>query len=156
MALSRRFKEVCRALSLSTLLSSRRSMVQCPWLYARRWWLKLFNCPDLPKSRPLVSVAMAASLSTRSFPFTPVCPGQCTHRSFRRWVSTIATFQSERVMEVERARKNMSGTYYSTKYTRRCMERNITPKVRPRLPFISSNHTSHLIKQGHPQHTIKP
>ena len=95
MALSRRFKEVCRALSLSTLVYSRRSMVQCPWLCARRWWLKLLNFPDLPRSRPLVSVAMAANLSTRSFPFTPVCPGQCTHRNFRRWVSTIATIQSE-------------------------------------------------------------
>ena len=84
MALSRRFKEVCRALSLSTLVYSRRSMVQCPWLCARRWWLKLLNFPDLPRSRPLVSVAMAANLSTRSFPFTPVCPGQCTHRNFRK------------------------------------------------------------------------
>ena len=92
---SHRFKEICRALSLSTLLSSRRSMVRCPWLCARRWWLKLLNFPDLPRIRPLVSVAMVANLSARSFPFTPVCLGQCTHRSFRRWVSTIATFQSE-------------------------------------------------------------
>ena len=92
---SHRFKEICRALSLSTLLSSRRSMVRCPWLSARKWWLKLLNFPDLPRIRPLVSVAMVANLSARSFPFTPVCPGQCTHRSFRRWVSTIATFQSE-------------------------------------------------------------
>ena len=29
-------------------------------------------------------------------------------------------------------------------------------KVSPRLPSVSSNHTSHSIKQGHPQHTIKP
>ena len=62
----------------------------------------------------------------------------------------------EWVREGERARKNMLGTYYATKCTRRCMEWNITHKVSPRLPFISSNHASHSIKQGHPQHTIKP
>ena len=27
-------------------------------------------------------------------PFTPACPGQHTHRRFRRWVSTVDTFQS--------------------------------------------------------------
>ena len=52
--------------------------------------------------------------------------------------------------------KNMLGTYYATKCTRRCMEWNITPKVSPHLPFISLNHISHSIKRGHPQHTIKP
>ena len=36
----------------------------------------------------------AASLSARSFPFTPACPEQYTHRSFRRWMSTIDTCQS--------------------------------------------------------------
>ena len=39
-------------------------------------------------------VALPASLSARSFPFTPACPGQYTNRSFRRWMSTIDTFQS--------------------------------------------------------------
>ena len=61
-----------------------------------------------------------------------------------------------REREWGRARKNMLGTYYAPKCTRRCMEWNITPKVSPHLSFISSNHTSHSIKQGHPQHTIKP
>ena len=28
----------------------------------------------------------------RSFSLTPACPGQYTHRSFRRWMSTIDTF----------------------------------------------------------------
>ena len=28
------------------------------------------------------------------FPFILACPGQYTHRSFRRWMSTIDTFQS--------------------------------------------------------------
>ena len=37
---------------------------------------------DLPRSKPLVGVALPASLSARSFPFTPACPGQYTHRSF--------------------------------------------------------------------------
>ena len=54
--------------------------------------------------------------------------------------------ERERVREGERARINMLGTYYATKCTRRCMEWNITPKVSPRLPFISSNHTSYSIK----------
>jgi len=39
-------------------------------------------------------VALPASLSARSFPFTPACPGQYTHRSFRKWMSTTDTFQS--------------------------------------------------------------
>ena len=29
-----------------------------------------------------------------SFPFTPACPGQYTHRSFRRWMSIIDTVHS--------------------------------------------------------------
>ena len=36
---------------------------------------------------------LPASLSARSFPFTLACPGQCTHWSFQRWMSTIDTFQ---------------------------------------------------------------
>ena len=32
------------------------------------------------------------SLSARSFPFTPACPGQYTQRSFWSWMSTIDTF----------------------------------------------------------------
>ena len=30
------------------------------------------------------------------------------------------------------------------------MKRDITPKVSPRLPSVSSSHTSHSVKQGHP------
>ena len=37
-----------------------------------------------------------------------------------------------------------------------CMEWNITPKASPCLAFTLSNHTSHSVKQGHPQHTTKP
>ena len=59
--------------------------------------------------------------------------------------------ESEGRREGEREKTNMSGTYYASKCTRRCMEWNITPKVSPRLPSVSSNHTSHSIKQGHPQ-----
>ena len=36
-------------------------------------------------SECVVMVALPASLSARSFLFTPACPGQYTHRSFRRW-----------------------------------------------------------------------
>ena len=39
----------------------------------------------------LEMVALPASLSAWSFPFTPACPGLYTH-SFRRWMSTIDTF----------------------------------------------------------------
>ena len=37
---------------------------------------------------------LPARLSAWSFPFTLACPGQDTHRSFRRWLLTIDTFQS--------------------------------------------------------------
>ena len=36
-----------------------------------------------------MGVALSASLSARSFPFTQACPGQYTHRGFRRWMSTV-------------------------------------------------------------------
>ena len=39
-------------------------------------------------------VAFPASLCTRPVPLTPACPGQYTHRSFRRWMSNIDTFRS--------------------------------------------------------------
>ena len=48
----------------------------------------------LPRCKPLVMVALPASLSAWSFPFTPACPGRYTHRSFERWMSVIDTFQS--------------------------------------------------------------
>ena len=91
MALSRPFKEDPLALPFSTPLSSRRSMVWCPWFCARMWCL---SASDLPRSKPLVRVAFPASLSARSFPFTPACPGQYTHRNIRRWMSIVGTFQS--------------------------------------------------------------
>ena len=54
----------------------------------------LFNTSDLPRRKPFLMVTLPASLSARSLPFIPACPGQYTHRSFRRWMSTIDTFQS--------------------------------------------------------------
>ena len=39
-------------------------------------------------------VPLPASLSARSFPFTPACLRQYRHRSSRRWMSTIDTFRS--------------------------------------------------------------
>ena len=82
MALSRPLKEDRPSLPLSTPLSSRRSMVWCPWLCDRRECLKFLNTSDLPKCKPLVVAALPASLSARSFPFTPVCPGQFAQRTF--------------------------------------------------------------------------
>ena len=38
--------------------------------------------------------SLPASLSARSFPFTPTCPGQYTHRRFRKWMSTIPDWAS--------------------------------------------------------------
>ena len=87
MALSRPFKEDCLTLPLSLPLSSRWSVVWCPWLCA-------LSTLELPRSKPLVRVALATSLSAGSFPFTLACPGLYTHRSFQRWMSTINTFQS--------------------------------------------------------------
>ena len=52
------------------------------------------NTLDLPRCKPLVKVALPAILSARSFPFTPACLRQYTHRSFRRWMSTIGTLHS--------------------------------------------------------------
>ena len=53
----------------------------------------VLSTSDLPRSKPLVMVALPASVSAVSFPFTPICLGQYTHRSFRRWMPTIDTFQ---------------------------------------------------------------
>jgi len=39
-------------------------------------------------------VALPASLSAWSFPFTPACPGQYSPKSFQRWMSAIDTFLS--------------------------------------------------------------
>ena len=50
--------------------------------------MSLALCPQV------VRVALPASLSARSFPFSPACPEQYTHRSFRMWMSTIDSYQS--------------------------------------------------------------
>ena len=72
----------------ASLLLSRRSMVWCPWLRVRRWCLKLLNTSDLPRSKPLVRVALPASLSARSFPFSPAYPGQYMHTLSNRQSQT--------------------------------------------------------------------
>ena len=81
MALSRPFKEDHLALPLST-----------PLLPRDQWCDVLGFSSGLLKSKPLVRVSLPTSLFLQSFPFTPACPGQYTHRSFRRWMSTINTF----------------------------------------------------------------
>ena len=67
-------------------LSSRQSMVWRHWLCARR----VVNISDLLRHKPFVMVALPASLSVRSFPFTPACLEQ----SFSRWVSNTDTCRS--------------------------------------------------------------
>ena len=95
MAVSRLFKEHRLAFPLSVPLSSRRSMVWCP---------SLALCPQVVSQAPqhfgssekqaTCEGCFARQLSARSFPFTPACPGQYTHGSCRRWMSTIDTVQS--------------------------------------------------------------
>ena len=53
-------------------------------------------CASSRLSEVSPNVALPASVSARSFPFTPAYPVQYTHRSFRSWISTIHTFQSGR------------------------------------------------------------
>ena len=75
-----------------TPLTSRRSMVWCPWLCARRCFvcrLKLLNTPDHLKRKPYVVVPFPASPSARSYPLAPACPGQYIYRRFRRCMSNI-------------------------------------------------------------------
>ena len=50
--------------------------------------------PDNLCARSFVRVALPASLSSQSIPFTPACPGLYTQRSLRRWMSTIDIFES--------------------------------------------------------------
>ena len=62
MAFSQPFKKGHLALPLSMPLSSRQSVVWCPWPCACRLCLKLLNTRDLPRNKPLVRVALPASL----------------------------------------------------------------------------------------------
>ena len=62
---------------------------------AQKECLKLLSASDLLRSKPLVKGTFPASPSARPCPFPPACPGQFIHRSFRRWMSTIDTSQSE-------------------------------------------------------------
>ena len=83
----------------SSVSSSIASLLQaidgvCLWLCARWQCLKFLSISDLTRSKPLVRVALPSRLSARSFSFSPACPGQYTHRRFRRWTSTIDTLHS--------------------------------------------------------------
>lgn len=55
-------RQIIEPLPVSTLLSSCWSIVWYLWLFACRWCLKLLNTADLPSCRPLVMVALLASL----------------------------------------------------------------------------------------------
>ena len=57
--------------------------------------MSLALCPQVVSraSQNFRSSEKEASLSARSFPFTPACPGQHTRRSFWRWMSTITHFK---------------------------------------------------------------
>ena len=73
---SRPWRVECRPLSFSTPLSFRRSMLWCSCLSVLRKFLKPLSTSALPSCRPDVISAVLASLSARSFPLTPACPGQ--------------------------------------------------------------------------------
>ena len=106
MALSRRFQNVPRAISVLTLgnkvimycIVRSSSAFPFPRLSppGDRWCDVLGFVPagSVPRSKPLVRVTLPASLSARSFLFTLACSGQHTHRSFQRWMSAIDTFKS--------------------------------------------------------------
>ena len=52
---------------------------------------------DLLRHKLPVMVALPASLSARSFPLTPACPGQYTHRLFLRWMSNMPVWASHSI-----------------------------------------------------------
>ena len=85
MTLSRPFKEGHLALPLPRL-----SLPGDRWCgvfsFVPAGSVSSFSLLQIFRSKPLVRVALVASLSARALHFTPVCPGQCTHRSFRRWM----------------------------------------------------------------------
>ena len=91
MALSRPFNEVGRALPLLTQeIDGVVSLALYPHLVSQasqhlRSFEKQATCEGCFASQSICSVI---------FPFTPACPGQYTHKHFRRWMSTIDTFQS--------------------------------------------------------------
>ena len=59
-----------------------------------RIFLKPQSTSALPSCRPDVISAMLASLSARSFPLTPACPGQKIHRSLCSQRLCMAVCQS--------------------------------------------------------------
>ena len=75
MTLFHPFKEDRRALILSTPLSSRRPIIECPWLCARRQCLKLLNTSDLPRSKQ-------RKICHRAIPKQYSLPQTCLYEKF--------------------------------------------------------------------------
>ena len=73
---SRPWRVECRPIPFSTPLFFRRSMLWYFGLSMFTKFLKPRSIPALPSCRPDVIFAVLASLSARSFPLTPACPGQ--------------------------------------------------------------------------------
>ena len=86
---SRPWRVECRPLPFSTPLSFRRSMLWCSGLSVLRKFLKPRSTSALPSCRPDVISAVLASLSARSFPLTPACPGLETHD--RQHISSVCS-----------------------------------------------------------------
>ena len=103
-SLSRPCKEDRWALPLSTPLSSKQSMVWCPWLCARPsppgdQWCDVLSfvpasnilspvTPFLRFFRVLCGDCFSWRSIARSFPLTPACPGQGVRRNSEGWFGT--------------------------------------------------------------------
>ena len=80
--------------------------------------------------------SLLASLSARSFPFTPAYPGQYTHRRFRRLMSTIDTVQSAwhlrdiRVFELGETQKTLHPFWNTPVYQKGCTAFCVSPTAR--------------------------
>ena len=74
--------------------SSSVSSFNASLLQATNGVMSLALCPQVVSQASQHFRSFEKQATVRSFPFTPACSGQYTHRSFRRLMSTIDTFQS--------------------------------------------------------------
>ena len=68
-------------------------MVQRPWLWACRQYLKLLNTSSLWRCKPPETFAMPTSASAQSSPFNLSCPRQNNNRSLQRQMLNTAIHQ---------------------------------------------------------------
>ena len=91
--------------------------------------------------KPLVKVALPASLSARSFPSTPACRGLYIHRSFRK--QSLGNKLQSRQTDIVQKSKHIKGSkeryFFSTKTQPANCRGNIIPfvKLRNKVPFCN-------------------